>query len=142
MALAVPGLKRATGNIPVVAIALIALLCSATGRAHSGGGNRLQWEVCASSELGERCEWTDARGSLYRGTCRRISGALMCVRNRPIIKAAKNVASQTGDHDHDHDHDHDSSSESETEPIAWLVGLVAFILVALVWFLRFWGKRS
>lgn len=55
--------------------------------AHAGHGPTLAWEVCAGSALGDTCSWRNDRHDLYRGSCRSMSDALVCVRNQPIVRA-------------------------------------------------------
>ena len=52
--------------------------------AHQGHSSNAAWAACEGVELGETCSFEDPAHAVYRGTCRRISGALVCVRNQPI----------------------------------------------------------
>lgn len=66
------------------------LLCAAvptTALAHDGHTHRAAWDACKESTLGAACSWQDGAKATYRGTCREMHGALMCVRNQPIVPA-------------------------------------------------------
>jgi hypothetical protein len=62
-----------------VAVALLAMAAAA----HEGHFTTLPWDVCASSSLGQTCEFEEG-GAISRGSCRSMSGALVCVRNKPL----------------------------------------------------------
>lgn len=70
------------------ALALLLTLVGAPAAAHAGHGPAAPWDLCAESDLGDACAWESAERDLYRGTCRSMSGALVCVRNQPIIQGA------------------------------------------------------
>jgi len=76
------------------AAALVAglLLWPAHAAAHAGHTDRQPWDVCAAQTLGADCRWTGADHAERIGTCREIGGALMCVRNRPIVHAGAALA--------------------------------------------------
>ena len=67
------------------ALLLVGLLGIA--QAHDAHGTGRAWEACAQNALGDRCAWRDATEDLYQGTCRSMGGALVCVRDRPIVRA-------------------------------------------------------
>ncbi len=64
-----------------------ALLLVAAALAHGGHASELPWSACADASLGDTCSW-DAHDVRYRGTCRRVSDALLCVRNQPLVPVA------------------------------------------------------
>ena len=62
-------------------------LVAASALAHEGHLTRIAWDACGGSEVGASCEWEDGAGAVYRGSCRSMSGGVVCVRNRPIERA-------------------------------------------------------
>lgn len=70
------------------ALWMLLALWSGPAAAHAGHGPSEPWEACAASALGDACAWENAQRDLYRGTCRSMSGALVCVRKQPILRAA------------------------------------------------------
>ncbi len=46
------------------------------------------WSACDGLTLGAPCSFENATHDTYRGSCRSISEALVCVRNQPIERAA------------------------------------------------------
>ena len=69
------------------ALLLWLTLAVAPASAHAGHGPSAPWDLCAEAALGDRCAWENAEGDLYRGSCRSMSGALVCVRDQPILRA-------------------------------------------------------
>lgn len=55
--------------------------------AHEGHSNKIPWEVCNKKQKDEICSYEDTKHNLYIGTCQLFIDTLMCVRNKPIIKA-------------------------------------------------------
>ena len=55
--------------------------------AHQGHTSTLAWDACGTHTLGEVCEFETETHELHIGTCRSMSGDLICVRNRPIVAA-------------------------------------------------------
>ena len=55
--------------------------------AHNGHGDELPWLACVEHVKNAPCEYSNSHGDLYRGHCKLFSGALMCIRNKPIIRA-------------------------------------------------------
>lgn len=60
---------------------------AARADAHGGHHNPVAWRACDAHPLGAQCSFLDGAHARHRGTCRSISGALLCVRNRPIEPA-------------------------------------------------------
>lgn len=58
-------------------------------QAHQGSHDDAPIVVCKEKKLTNQCEYNNHAGDIYRGTCRSFSDTLMCVRNKPIIKAKK-----------------------------------------------------
>jgi len=52
--------------------------------AHQGHAHPAPWDACHEQVLDDACQWSDAKGAKYIGTCRSMQGALVCVRNQPI----------------------------------------------------------
>ncbi len=69
------------------AIPAIWLCVSLVADAHEGHTDRAPWDACAASTLGATCGWETAQHEPHQGTCRQIGGALMCVRNKPVLHA-------------------------------------------------------
>ena len=67
------------------AAALIAAV--APGGAAFGHADHVDGAAWTAS-LADACEFTDHDDDVYRGSCRLVSGALLCVRNRPIETGA------------------------------------------------------
>lgn len=57
--------------------------------AHDGHLSDKPWAACDDSELGDQCSYTSEVGDGYHGTCRAVSEHLICVRNKPIVKAVQ-----------------------------------------------------
>lgn len=68
-------------------LCVAALAFSSAATAHDGHGSTLPWEACAEAELGAACSFESGAHMLHVGTCRSMSGALMCVRNQPLRPA-------------------------------------------------------
>ena len=51
--------------------------------AHGGHPSTKPWEACHAHALGDPCAWQEADLD-YRGTCRQVDAALLCVRNQPL----------------------------------------------------------
>lgn len=64
------------------------ILCSPSF-AHEGHGSKEPWDACATTKIHDQCSFSNADGDIYQGTCKKFNDALMCVRNRPIIRAKK-----------------------------------------------------
>lgn len=79
------------------ALLALALALPATASAHAGHVDPAPWAACEHEDLGASCAWEDSARSLYRGTCRSMSDALVCVRNQPIVRAEARA-----DHGHSH----------------------------------------
>jgi hypothetical protein len=60
-----------------------------TAHAHQGHTHLEPWNACESHVLGDDCSWQNDTDHLYRGTCRKIGAALMCVRHKPIIHVSE-----------------------------------------------------
>lgn len=56
-------------------------------QAHNGHGDELPWQACSASEKNTPCEYTNSHGDIYQGNCKLFGDALMCVRNKPIVRA-------------------------------------------------------
>lgn len=56
---------------------------------HQGHTHLEPWNACESHVLGDDCAWQNETDHLYRGTCREIGDALMCVRHKPIIHVSE-----------------------------------------------------
>ena len=65
------------------ALLVAALLGGGVAWAHEGHLTSIAWDVCARSTLGENCQFDDGV-NVSRGTCRSMSDALVCVRNKPL----------------------------------------------------------
>ena len=53
--------------------------------AHAGHTSKDAWEVCETKSLTDMCSYEDDT-HLYRGSCRLVSNALMCVRSQPLVE--------------------------------------------------------
>jgi hypothetical protein len=62
----------------------LALGLAPAALAHEGHLTNVAWEACEGAALGAECVFEDGAQQLYRGSCRSMSGALMCVRNKPL----------------------------------------------------------
>lgn len=68
-------------------VVAVGLAAPSGANAHAGHTQREPWDVCAPLTLGAPCAWQDAQHDLHQGTCRDVAHALMCVRNKPIVRA-------------------------------------------------------
>jgi hypothetical protein len=62
---------------------VVALVLAGSAFAHEGHFRSIAWDACASNELGQACSFDDGV-NVSRGTCRSMSDALVCVRNKPL----------------------------------------------------------
>ena len=67
-----------------VAVTISLTFCPAT--AHNGHGDELPWQACANARKNDACEYTNSHEDKFIGNCKLFSKALMCVRNKPIIR--------------------------------------------------------
>lgn len=67
-------------------VALV-VLWAQSAVAHQGHTSTLAWDACTTHTLGEVCEFETDHQEIHIGTCRSMSGELLCVRNRPIVRA-------------------------------------------------------
>lgn len=63
---------------------LILALMAFKSAAHDGLHHNQAWQACETKSLGDTCDYVMQTNQLYKGTCRAISDALMCVRHHPI----------------------------------------------------------
>lgn len=108
------------------AVALVAglLLWPALAAAHAGHTDRQPWDVCAAQTLGADCRWTGADHAERIGTCRDIGGALMCVRNRPIVPEEA------------------TTPTTDNEPPGWLRAAVGTLCAAALLWLAVRTRRT
>ncbi len=64
-------------------MSLSSLVLASTVLAHEGHFTGVAWDACAHRALGDVCSFEDEVNVLH-GSCRSISDALVCVRNRPL----------------------------------------------------------
>jgi hypothetical protein len=76
---------RLVGVAAGCALALLAICAADAARAHQGHTDTAPWAACEAAALSAACEWEDAAHGVHIGTCREVSGALLCVRNKPIV---------------------------------------------------------
>jgi hypothetical protein len=67
-----------------VSVVALVLGLGSVAFAHEGHLTNVAWEACQSAALGAECVFEDGARQLYRGSCRAMSGALVCVRNKPV----------------------------------------------------------
>jgi hypothetical protein len=66
---------------------MLLVMCSVISisvEAHEGHANQAPWQACTDKFLNDSCSYQTTT-TLYKGTCRSIKSALMCVRNQPLI---------------------------------------------------------
>lgn len=68
--------------------AALLLLLASRASAHGGHLTDTAWRACDAISLGGACSFENAAGDQFIGSCREMSGELICVRNRPIVYAA------------------------------------------------------
>ena len=78
-------IKKLTIHSVIFVLASLAL----QSQAHQGSHSDAPIVACKEKKLTNQCEYSNHDGDIYRGTCRSFSDVLMCVRNKPIIKAKK-----------------------------------------------------
>lgn len=86
-------IKKLSMHSVVLIIASLAL----QSNAHQGSHDDAPITACKEKKLANLCEYSNHAGDMYRGTCRSFSDTLMCVRNKPVIKAKKTEV--TGEND-------------------------------------------
>lgn len=66
-------------------LAAIALLSgTSNAHAHASHGTNAAWRACDGHKLDQECRYENEAHDVLEGTCRLISDALICVRNKPI----------------------------------------------------------
>ncbi|MGB5247169.1 MAG: hypothetical protein WBM54_04945 [Woeseia sp.] len=70
-----------------IILGAILAVISAAAFAHDGHLNDAPWSACEDQQIGDACTFENSAKDIYRGTCRAMSDALMCVRNQPIEKS-------------------------------------------------------
>lgn len=68
-------------------------IISLSVQAHEGHANQAPWLACTDKSLNDSCSYQTTT-TLYKGSCRSIKSALMCVRNQPLI-LIDNIISDT-----------------------------------------------
>ena len=74
-----PGRRGATAALAAAALAPIG-----AASAHADHVHAAAWTACEAATLADACEYADHHENVHRGSCRLVSDALLCVRNRPI----------------------------------------------------------
>jgi len=88
----------------ILAAMVTMLTLSNSAYSHSGVPNTLPWQACEKSVLGDACSYsTDT--ARYSGSCREMSGSLMCVRQKPIEYLSPEKPHQHNDDDENKKHD-------------------------------------
>ncbi len=83
-------------RLPIAAAALLAAVApGGAAFGHADHVDNAAWTACEAAALADACEYTDHDDDLYRGSCRLVSDALLCVRNRPIERSG--TTSDTSD---------------------------------------------
>ena len=67
-------------------LVLCVIFATSLVRAHDSNFSQEPWSVCEAREINDSCAFTNSKEDLYRGTCQSMSGALICVRNQPIVR--------------------------------------------------------
>lgn len=80
---------RVRGRLVAALLVAISMVLAGPVAAHKGHSNKAPWKACATAKIGAACSWNNAKHDRYVGSCRRIRQSLLCVRNQPIIKAAR-----------------------------------------------------
>lgn len=84
-------------------LAAVVLLISGPLWAHQGHTHQAAVAACQERQRSESCRYEQA-GKLYIGSCQPVSDSLMCVRNKPLVRANPEAA------------DKDSPSRGEQNP--------------------------
>jgi hypothetical protein len=71
----------------MILLAWLAPVSVSAALAHAGHGLPVAWEACGTRTLGASCSYENEAHDTFRGTCRSMSDAFVCVRNRPIEHA-------------------------------------------------------
>ncbi|CAA6820900.1 MAG: Unknown protein [uncultured Sulfurovum sp.] len=78
-------IKFYNAKVNVLVLSLFLGLSSVS--AHEGHSHKAPWEACEKVKKADECSYTNGIGDLFQGTCQVFTKALMCVRNKPIVKA-------------------------------------------------------
>lgn len=89
-------------------LALWSIFAAGAAKAHDSNFSQEPWSVCEAREINDSCAFTNSNEDLYRGTCQSMSGALICVRNQPILR-------QQSNNELAHSHAHLEHSPAELE---------------------------
>ncbi len=74
----------------LILVSVFSVLIPFRTQAHSEGGiSKKARAVCEGKEKSASCEYKNHNGDLYRGSCQKAIDALLCVRNKPIIKSGE-----------------------------------------------------
>ncbi len=103
--------------------AALLLLLASRAAAHGGHLTDTAWRACDALSLGGACSFENAAGDQFIGSCREMSGELVCVRNRPIVYAAPAGATKNAP-------DTASIGASPGPVIATLAGLAGLAMLA------------
>lgn len=69
-------------------VCLTIALASVPAAGHEGGhGNQAAWDICIDQQVDDACSYENASHDVYSGSCQRMAGSLMCVRNSPIERS-------------------------------------------------------
>ncbi|KXI30276.1 hypothetical protein [Paraglaciecola hydrolytica] len=66
---------------------ILAMLLSSTALAHQGHIEDAAMLACTDKQVNDACEYQNQVADRYKGNCRLILEAMMCVRNQPIERS-------------------------------------------------------
>jgi hypothetical protein len=72
--------------VKTVSVVCLFIATSGVLFAHDGHHTNKAWEACKEKQLSDTCSYILQENMLYKGTCRAVNEALLCVRNKPIEK--------------------------------------------------------
>lgn len=87
-------------------------LISSNSYSHDGNLNEEPWNACGDRKIADYCSFTNSHEDLYFGTCQSMSGALICVRNKPIVRSMNSSSAQLLSH---MDHNQLELSHNQTQ---------------------------
>ena len=97
-------IQLATDRCLTLFLVLCAILAAGSSKAHDSNFSQEPWAVCEAMEVNDSCAFTNSSEDIYRGTCQSMSGALICVRNQPIVRHSDlDLGHSHAELDHHHD---------------------------------------
>lgn len=80
-------MKRNPNRMRSILASVILAFVAPNVLAHAVNVQSVALQACKARKLSEQCSFKSSVGDVYRGTCQKTSGTLICVRNQPIERS-------------------------------------------------------